>query len=55
MIEANTLKKAEEKGREEGRKEEKFALAQKMLLKNMSLDEISEFTGLSQKEIEALK
>jgi predicted transposase/invertase (TIGR01784 family) len=55
MIEANTLKKAEEKGREEGRKEEKFALAKKMLDEGESTDKIIKYTGLSKEEIESIK
>jgi predicted transposase/invertase (TIGR01784 family) len=55
MIEANTLKKAEEKGREEGKKEEKFALAKKMLDEGESTDKIIKYTGLSKEEIESIK
>jgi len=54
-IEANTLKKAEgkgyEKGKKEGRKKEKLAIAEALLQKGMSVDEIIEITTLSQKEI----
>lgn len=66
-IEANTLKKAEAKGREKGREEgieigeargeEKKALemVKKMLIKNMPIDEIIELTGLTIEQIEKLK
>jgi predicted transposase/invertase (TIGR01784 family) len=52
------IKKAKEEGKEEGkaegRKEEKFALAKKMLVKNRPLDEIMEFTGLTNKEVKSI-
>jgi predicted transposase/invertase (TIGR01784 family) len=36
-------------------KEEKIIIAKKMLFKNKPLDEIVDFTGLTEKEIEKLK
>jgi len=58
MIEANTVKKAEEKGRAEGiiegAENKALEMARKMLAKNRPLDEISEFTGLSREQIERL-
>jgi len=49
-IEASTLKKRYEEGRIEG----KIEIARKMLLKKLSIDEISEITGLTIKEIRKL-
>lgn len=62
-IEANTLKKAEAKAREEGieigeargREEEKIEMARKMLTKGRPIEEITEFTGLTLEQIEKLK
>ncbi len=51
-IEANTLKKAEERGREEGVRSEKVAIAKLMLSKGKPLNEIIEFTGLAEHEIQ---
>lgn len=41
-------------GLEKGKKEKQIEIAKKMLLKNISRDEIMEITGLSKKEIEKL-
>ena len=46
---------AEEKGRKEGREEEKRASAQRMLEKGFDTEEISDILGLSVEEIEKLK
>ena len=58
-IEANTLKKAEAKAREdgkaEGKAEEKMALVRNSLKAGLPLETISSITGLSIKEIEKLK
>ena len=58
-IEANTLKKYEQKGRkegrEEGREEGKAELIKIMLTKGKTIEEIIEFTGLSKEKIEKLK
>ncbi len=62
MTEAETLKKAREEGREEGieigeaRGEEKkaMAMAKKMLAKDMFIEEIIEFTGLTLDQVERL-
>ena len=66
-IEANTLKKYEQKGREEGeakgraegeakgKAEGKIEIAKAMLKKDMPLEEIMEFTGLSVEELVKLK
>jgi predicted transposase/invertase (TIGR01784 family) len=57
-IEANTLKKYEQKGKTEGRAEgkaeEKIEIAKKMLAKNHSISDISDLTGLSAEEISKL-
>ena len=42
-------------GRDEGRSEGILSVAKKMLKKNKPAEEISEYTGLSLREIEALK
>nr|WP_253308262.1 Rpn family recombination-promoting nuclease/putative transposase [Rickettsia endosymbiont of Ceutorhynchus assimilis] len=55
MVEANTLKKAESKGRAEGKAEGKIEIAKNLLLKNIDINIISEATGLSVEEIEKLK
>lgn len=61
-IEADSLKKAEERGckrgREEGRKEgrekERLAIAKTLLEEGMSMDKIIKITSLSQKELDAI-
>jgi predicted transposase/invertase (TIGR01784 family) len=63
MIEASTIKKAEEKaeargearGKAEGKAEEKIALVRNSLKAGLPLETISSITGLSIKEIEKLK
>ena len=59
MIEASTVKKAEEKaearGKAEGKAEEKIALVRNSLKAGLPLETISSITGLSIKEIEKLK
>ncbi|MGX6960589.1 MAG: Rpn family recombination-promoting nuclease/putative transposase [Rickettsia endosymbiont of Pentastiridius leporinus] len=55
MIEANTLKKAEEKGEAKGRAEEKIEIAKKMLVRKRPIEEIQEITELTIEEIEKLK
>lgn len=62
MIEASTIRKAEEKaeargkakGKIEGRIEEKIEIAKKMLANNLSIPDISDLTGLSYEEISKL-
>jgi len=62
-IEANTLKKYEEKGRKlghedglkEGEKKEKYKIACSMFSENLPLEQISRLTGLSEKELKNLK
>ena len=58
-IEANSLKKAEEKGiekgREEGRKERDIEIARSMFSENLPLKQISRLTGLSDKELKNLE
>ena len=58
-IETNTLKKAENKGREEGReagkKERDIEIAKLMLSKKKPIGEIIEFTGLTESEVKFLK
>ena len=50
----NCINTAEEKGRNEGRAEEKLDIARKMKSKGFTASEISEMTGLSEDEINAL-
>ena len=50
----NSLDTAEEKGRNEGRAEEKLDIARKMKSKGFTAADISEMTGLSDEEINAL-
>jgi predicted transposase/invertase (TIGR01784 family) len=58
MIEANTLKKAEDKGRDqgraEGRAEGKYEVAKNMLSADSDISFISKVTGLSIAEINKL-
>jgi len=54
-IEANTLKKYEAKGFQEGKAERNIEIALNMLKKGISVDTICEVTGLSSSELEALK
>ncbi len=58
-IEANTLKKYEEKGREEGREEGKkskaIEIACSLLKQGLAIEQISEATGLSEKELKNLE
>ena len=44
-------KKGEKKGRIEGKMEGKMEIAKKMLDKGMTIEEIADITGLSEKEI----
>ena len=44
----------EARGKKEGKREKEIEIAKKMLLKNVSIDDIVEFTGLSKEEIESL-
>ena len=50
----NSLDTAEEKGRNEGRAEEKLDIARKMKSKGFTATDILEMTGLSEDEIKAL-
>jgi len=52
---AEGIKKGEAIGIEKGTKQKAIETAKKMLLKNVSIEDISEFTGLSVEEIEQLK
>ncbi|WP_341749214.1 Rpn family recombination-promoting nuclease/putative transposase [Candidatus Tisiphia endosymbiont of Sialis lutaria] len=62
-IEANTIKKFEDKGRAEGRAEgrvegraeERISMAKEMLLNNESMEKIIKYTKLSKSQIENLK
>ena len=54
-IEANTLKKAEEKGKAEGKAERSIKMVKKMLIKRKPMGEIMEFTDLTKEQIEELK
>lgn len=63
MIEASTVKKAEEKaeargearGKAEGKAEEKIAMAKEMLLDGEAIEKIVKYTKLSKEQIEKLK
>ncbi len=48
------IKLGEERGREEGKEQNKREIAQKMKERNMPIKQISEITGLSEKEVEEL-
>ena len=50
----NSLDTAEEKGRVEGRVEEKIAIARNLKSMSMSISDISNATGLQEEEIKAL-
>lgn len=54
-IEANSLKKAEEKGVEKGRKEEKLEIARNMLNESLPIEKIAALTGLTEKEVKNLQ
>ena len=49
-----TLTYAEQKGRQEGKREEAIAIARNLKAKGLSVDLITETTGLSAEEIEKL-
>lgn len=53
-IEMNTLKKAEAKGRAEGKAERNFEIARNLLAKGLDIKLISEATGLSEEDIKKL-
>ena len=50
----NSLDTAEEKGRMEGREEEKIAIARNLKSMGMSISDISKATGLSEEEIDSI-
>ena len=50
----NSLDTAEEKGRVEGRVEEKIAIARNLKSMGMSISDVSKATGLKEEEIKAL-
>ena len=50
----NSLDTAEEKGRVEGRGEEKIAIARNLKARGMSISDVSKATGLQEEEIKAL-
>ena len=54
-IEANSLKKAEEKGREEGKKNKSLEIAAALLKQGLPVSQISEATGLSAEELKSLQ
>ena len=54
-IEANSLKKAEEKGREEGEKNKSLEIAAALLKQGLPISQISEATGLSAEELKSLQ
>jgi predicted transposase/invertase (TIGR01784 family) len=49
------IKEGKQEGIKEGKMEGKMEIAQRMLAKNLSIDEISELTGLSEAQILALQ
>lgn len=51
---ANIVNSAEQRGRVEGRKQEKLSMAKKMLISGMDISVISSITELSEQEIEQL-
>ena len=55
LIRNTELAEAHEKGKLKGSEERALEIAKKCLEKNMNIDTIVELTGLSVKEIEALK
>ena len=50
----NSLDTAEEKGRMEGREEEKIAIARNLKSMGMSISDISKATGLSEENIDSI-
>ncbi len=54
-LEESGLQKAENRGREEGREEEKIKVAKLMLSDNIPVETIEKFTGLSREVIENLR
>ncbi|GAB4162987.1 MAG: hypothetical protein Tsb006_1600 [Rickettsiaceae bacterium] len=54
-IEANSLKKAEARGREEGREEEKIAMAKEMLADGEPIEKVMKYTKLTRKQVEKIK
>ena len=54
-IRQDEFKKAKEESYNEGTINEKREIAQKMLLKNIDIEEIIEITGLTQEEIKKIK
>ena len=50
----NSLDTAEEKGRMEGREEEKIAIARNLKAMGRSISDISKATGLSEEEIDSI-
>ena len=50
----NSLDTAEEKGRMEGREEEKIAIARNLKSMGMSISDVSKATGLSEEEIDSI-
>lgn len=54
MDKKSELRTAKEKGKEEGIKEEKLAIARKMKQKNLLIEDIIDLTGLSEEEIKSI-
>lgn len=50
-IETNTLKKAEDKGREQGEKQKSLEIAKKMLQQGFPLQQVVQITGLSEQDV----
>ena len=55
MDRRSEISDAREEGIEEGKKEEKLAIAKNMLNKGKSEEDILDFTGISKEELEKLK
>jgi len=50
-IETNTLKKAEDKGREQGEKQKSLEIAKKMLQQGFPIKQVVQITGLSEQDV----
>ena len=55
LVKHNELEGAKKEGRLEGIKEKELEIAKNMLKKKMSIEDISEITGLTEEDIKKLK
>lgn len=55
LVKYNEIEEATNKGKEEGIKEKEIEIAKNMLKKKMSIKDISEITGLTEEEVQALE